>query len=169
MTGSVNLQNSLHIFSCTKASIDNIWVQWCVKTYIIIWWLSRYYLAIILVSFVFMSSPQISRHTLLILSKVGCPRNGWSDVHPKKINDFLDLENFLVNLWSGGGGDWFRCMFWPPPPTKSAKQWKKIFSGWFIHFMKYITSKFWTQSVVQNKSVCCVFNKQGFVLRWCIM
>ena len=59
-----------------------------------------------------MSSHEMWRHTLVILSNVGCPRNGWSDVQnptpttttPKLQLDFLDLENFLVKVWGGGGG-----------------------------------------------------------------
>ena len=64
------------------------------------------------------------RHTLVILSNVECARNGWSDVQtppppttPKLQLDFLDLENFLVKVWGGGGG----VSGARPPPTTTPK------------------------------------------------
>ena len=37
--------------------------------------------------------------------------------HPKTQLDFLDLENFLVKVWGGGGGVWHAR----PPPTTTPK------------------------------------------------
>ena len=60
---------------------------------------------------IIMSSREMWRHTLVILSNVECARIGWSDVQtphphttPKLQLDFLDLEIFLVKVWGGGGG-----------------------------------------------------------------
>ena len=60
------------------------------------------------------------RHMLVILSNVECARIGWSDVqtpHPHhqplnyNLTFLLDLENFLIKVWGGGGG----CLA-PDPP-----------------------------------------------------
>ena len=74
-----------------------------------------------------MSSHEMWRHTLVILSNVECARNGWSDVQtpppptttPKLQLDLLDLENFLIKVWGGGveGGVWHQT----PPPTTTPR------------------------------------------------
>ena len=110
-------------------------------------------------NFLIMSSHEMWRHTLVILSNVECPRIGWSDVQtphphhhpnstwpfglrnfscqslrwwcggvwlqtppptttPKLQLDFLDLENFLVKVWGGGGGGGVWCQ---TPPTTTPK------------------------------------------------
>ena len=38
--------------------------------------------------------------------------------HPKTQLDFLDLENFLVKVWGGGGGWGMACQ---TPPTTTPK------------------------------------------------
>ena len=66
-----------------------------------------------------MSSHEMWRHTLVILSNVECARIGWSDVQdpppphttPKLQLDFLDLKVKLK--FRGGGGVWHQT---PPPP-----------------------------------------------------
>ena len=67
-----------------------------------------------------MSSHEMWRHTLVILSNVECARIGWSDVQtpptttPKLQLDFLDLKSsWSLGVVVGGGG---LVPDTPPPP-----------------------------------------------------